>query len=91
MTGSDQQRITQHKRFVPFGLTQIFASQKHLLCWERYRAFKKTAVKQITNIIIGLTLLLFTACGQGQIKTPKNAMKNFTSLKVEKYTLPHSA
>jgi hypothetical protein len=34
-------------------------------------------VKQITNIIIGLSLLLFTACGQGQIKTPKNAMIKF--------------
>jgi hypothetical protein len=38
-------------------------------------------VKQITNIIFGLTLLLFTACGQGQIKTPKNAMTKFDEFK----------
>jgi hypothetical protein len=31
-----KQRITQHKRFVPSALTQIFASQKLLLCWNRY-------------------------------------------------------
>jgi hypothetical protein len=34
-------------------------------------------VKQITNIKLGLTLLLFTACGQGQLKTPDNAMTKF--------------
>jgi hypothetical protein len=38
-------------------------------------------VKQTTNIIIGLTLLLFTACGQGQIKTPENAMTKFEEFK----------
>lgn len=38
-------------------------------------------MKQITNIIIGLTLLLFTACGQGQIKTPANAMAKFEEFK----------
>lgn len=38
-------------------------------------------MKQIANIIIGLTLLLFTGCGQGQIKTPKNAMTKFDEFK----------
>jgi hypothetical protein len=38
-------------------------------------------VKQTINIIIGLTLFLFTACGQGQIKTPENAMTKFEEFK----------
>jgi len=38
-------------------------------------------VKQTINIIFGLTLFLFTACGQGQIKTPKNAMTKFDEFK----------
>jgi hypothetical protein len=38
-------------------------------------------VKQVTNIILGLTLLLFTACGQGQLKTPDNAMTKFEEFK----------
>lgn len=38
-------------------------------------------MKQKINIIIGLTLLLFTACGQGQIKTPENAMTKFEEFK----------
>ncbi len=38
-------------------------------------------MRQITNIIIGLTLSLFTACGQGQIKTPENAMTKFEEFK----------
>jgi len=38
-------------------------------------------MKQLTNIIIGLTFLLFTACGQGQIKTPENAMTKFEEFK----------
>jgi hypothetical protein len=33
------------------------------------------------NIIVGLTLLLFTSCGQGQIKTPVDAMKKFEEFK----------
>jgi hypothetical protein len=48
---------------------------------DRYRAFQNTTVKQITNIITGLTLLLFSACGQGQIKTPENAMTKFEEFK----------
>lgn len=36
---------------------------------------------QITNIILGLTLLLFKACGQGQLKTPENAMPKFEEFK----------
>jgi len=44
-------------------------------------------VRQITNIIIGLTFLLFTACGQGQMKTPENAMTKFEEFKnKEKFT-----
>jgi hypothetical protein len=38
-------------------------------------------VKQTIIIIIGLSLLLFTACGQGQIKTPENAMTKFDEFK----------
>lgn len=38
-------------------------------------------MKQTINIIIGLTLILFTACGQGQIKTPENAMTKFEEFK----------
>jgi len=38
-------------------------------------------VKQTINIIFGLTLLLFTACGQGQIKTPENAMTKLDEFK----------
>jgi hypothetical protein len=34
-------------------------------------------VKLTINIIFGLSLLLLTACGQGQIKTPDNAMTKF--------------
>jgi hypothetical protein len=38
-------------------------------------------VKQITKIVIGLTVLFFTACGQGQLKTPENAMPKFEAFK----------
>jgi hypothetical protein len=38
-------------------------------------------VRQTINIIIGLTLFLFVACGQGQIKTPENAMTKFDEFK----------
>ena len=38
-------------------------------------------MKQTINLIFGLTLLLFTACGQGQIKTPENAMTKFDVFK----------
>lgn len=38
-------------------------------------------MKQTLNLIIGLTLLLFTACGQGQIKTPENVMPKFEEFK----------
>lgn len=40
-------------------------------------------MKQNINIIIGLALLLFTACGQGQIKTPENAMEKFVEFKTK--------
>ena len=36
---------------------------------------------QIANIIIGLTLFLFIACGQGQVNTPVNAMTKFDEFK----------
>ncbi len=38
-------------------------------------------MKQTINILFGLTLILFTACGQGQIKTPENAMTKFDEFK----------
>lgn len=38
-------------------------------------------MKLTTYIIIGLTLFLFTACGQGKIKTPENAMTKFEEFK----------
>ncbi|WP_107039885.1 DUF4844 domain-containing protein [Brumimicrobium mesophilum] len=38
-------------------------------------------MRQITIILFGLTLLLFTSCGQGQIKTPENAMTEFEEFK----------
>jgi hypothetical protein len=40
-------------------------------------------VKQTINLIFGLTLLLCTACGQGQIKTPENAMTKFDEFKTK--------
>ena len=43
--------------------------------------FKRPTVRQITNILIGLTLFLFTACGQEQINTPENAMTKFEEFK----------
>lgn len=38
-------------------------------------------MKQIIYIILGLTLLLSAACGQGQLKTPDNAMTKFEEFK----------
>lgn len=38
-------------------------------------------MRQIINILIGLNLILFTACRQGQIKTPENAMTKFDEFK----------
>lgn len=34
-------------------------------------------MKKTINILFTLTLLLLTACGQGQIKTPENALTKF--------------
>lgn len=34
-------------------------------------------MKKLKNIKLGLILLLLTSCGQGEIKTPENAMKKF--------------
>lgn len=59
----------------------MLPKRSHAAYTNRYRAFKKTTVKLIANILIGLTLLLFTACGQGQIKTPENAMTKFEEFK----------
>ena len=42
---------------------------------------KRLTSQKLENIIIGLTLLLFTACGQGQIKTPENAITKFEEFK----------
>lgn len=38
-------------------------------------------MKQIAKILLSLTILLFASCGQGQIKTPNNAMDKFEKLK----------
>lgn len=38
-------------------------------------------MKQKLNLLIGLTLILFTASGQGQIKTPENAIPKFEDFK----------
>lgn len=38
-------------------------------------------MRQLTSIFLGLTLLLVTACGQGQIKPPTNAMNKFDEFK----------
>lgn len=38
-------------------------------------------MRQITNILFGLILLCFTACGQRQIQTPENAMTKFQEFK----------
>jgi hypothetical protein len=38
-------------------------------------------VKKTIYILFGLTLLLLTACGQGKIKTPDNAMAKFEEFK----------
>jgi hypothetical protein len=40
-----------------------------------------TTAKQTISIIFGLTLFLFAACRQGQIKTPENAMTQFEEFK----------
>ncbi len=34
-------------------------------------------MKQIANILFGVTLFLFINCGQGKVKTPENAIKEF--------------
>lgn len=39
--------------------------------------YLKDIMRQLINILFGMTLLLFVACGQGQIKTPENAMTKF--------------
>lgn len=38
-------------------------------------------MKPITKILLSLTILLFASCGQGQIKTPIDAMDKFEKLK----------
>lgn len=44
-------------------------------------------MQQFTNIFLVLTILFFTACGQGKIKTPNNAMDKFEAFKKkEKFT-----
>jgi hypothetical protein len=40
-------------------------------------------MKKTIIIFLGLTLFLFTACGQGQIKTPKKAMEKFEKFKAK--------
>jgi tRNA-dihydrouridine synthase len=43
--------------------------------------FKRAKVKKIQKIFSVFTILLFTACGQGQIKTPNDAMDKFEIFK----------
>lgn len=38
-------------------------------------------LRQIIKILFGLGLLVITSCGQGQIKTPENAMAKFKEFK----------
>jgi len=38
--------LSQHKRFGLMALTQIFALQKLLLCWERYMKFRTPPLKK---------------------------------------------
>ena len=45
-------------------------------------------MKQITKILLSLTILLFASCGQGQIKTPENAMSKFKEFKRKEKFVP---
>jgi len=45
-------------------------------------------MKQIRNILIGVTLILFIACGQGQIKIPEKAMPKFEEFKRKEKFIP---
>ncbi len=45
-------------------------------------------MRQIANILFGMTLFLFTACGQGVIKTPENAMTKFEEFKRKEKFIP---
>jgi hypothetical protein len=38
-------------------------------------------MKQLTKILLSLTILFFASCGQGQIKTPAYALDKFEKLK----------
>ncbi|WMN10847.1 DUF4844 domain-containing protein [Marivirga salinae] len=40
-------------------------------------------MRQITGIFWGLTLLIFTSCGQDQVKTPENALTEFEEFKLK--------
>ena len=45
-------------------------------------------MKQFTNIFLGLTFLFLNASGQGQIKTPNNAMQKFEDFKSKEKFIP---
>ena len=46
---------------------------------------------KLTNLFLGLTILLLTACGQGKIMTPINAMDKFEQFKAkEKFVQDNS-
>lgn len=47
-------------------------------------------MKQLTNIFAGLSLLLLIGCGEGQIKTPGNAMDKFEDFKIKEKFIPDS-
>lgn len=45
-------------------------------------------MKQTIYIIIGVALLLFTSCGQGEIKTPENARTKIEDFKIKEKFIP---
>jgi len=56
-------------------------SNKFLQLFTSCRAFKKTTMKQMRSILIGLAILTISACGHSQIKTPDSVMIQFEEFK----------
>lgn len=48
----------------------------------------RKTVKHITNILIGMTLILFIACGQAQRETSENVMTKFKEFKQKEKFVP---
>jgi hypothetical protein len=56
-----------------------------------FRKKRKTEKMKQTSLLIGLTILFLTACGQGKINTPINAMDKFEKFKTkEKFVQDNS-